>query len=406
MNERQADAWLEQAFAQLFEDEPPVVLDWADVMRGDKSDLLHRPPGRAPVRRLRRRTQLALGLVVLVALLIPAGVLAARSWLVVGTRTPPTLRQAIAARQPAAPALARAYRLDPAASRVVAQAQTSRGPLFVIAGPSLRRHVTDALGNSVSVYCGGLVFGFRPLSPGARSVIVGGTRYWVDANGACGGAAPASTRQPAVVGGGWELVDEHLAVAFGRLAGGATEIEAVHADGQHTTAPTWDGYFAIITADDGRPPGQRVTRIMVRNSHNGAIATPFAAALGQPLPSQHPVLGTSVGDAYILPGHVTLRPSRSTTVGHARELVVTIYNSGSVRITGGVRVVIRVGARRYQTNARPTLPDATATVRVGLPQDLAGLTRISVETHPLRGERNVTNNHRTWKVTFAKAKSP
>jgi hypothetical protein len=400
VNEPQVDAWLEQAFERFFEDEPPVDLDWADVVRASaKCDGVDRPPRLAATPRLPRR-RLALGLAVLVGLLIPAAVLAARAWLVVGTRTPPTLRQAIAAQQPAFPALARAYSMDPAMSRVVAQAQTSRGPIFVVAGPSLRRHSTDALGNSISMYCGGLVFGFRPMSLGARSVVVAGTRYWVDANGACGGAAPQSTRQPVVAGGAWELVDEHLAVAFGRLAGGATDIEAVRANGHHTAVHTWDGYFALVTADDGSPPGERVTKIMLRDDHTGAVATPYAAALAQPLPSQHPLVGTSVGEAYILPGHVALRPSLATTVEDARELVVAIHNSGSVSMIGRIRVVIHVGTYNYRATASAKLPDASATVRIRLPRRLAHVTAISVETVPLHGERNLTNNHRTWKVTF------
>jgi hypothetical protein len=405
MNESQVDAWLEHAFERLFEDEPPVVLDWANVVRASaKCDTFDRPFGLVPARRPPRR-RLALGLAVLVGLLIPAVVLAARSWLVVGTRTPPTLRRAIAAQQPASPALARAYSIDPATSRVVAQAQTSRGPVFVVAGPSLRRQVTDALGNPVSMYCGGLVFGFRPMSLGARSVVVARTRYWVDANGACGGAAPQSTRQPVVVGGAWELVDEHLAVAFGRLAGGATDIEAIRANGQHSAVHTWDGYFALVTADDGSPPGERVTKITLRDDHTGAVATPYAAALDQPLPSQHPLVGTSVGEAYILPGHVTLRPSRATTVKDARELVVAIHNSGSVSMSGRIRVVIHVGTYSYRATASAKLPDASATVRIRLPRRLAHVTAISVETVPLHGERNLTNNHRTWNVAFPE-KSP
>jgi hypothetical protein len=403
VNERQADALLEQAFERLFEDEPPVVLDWAAVMGASASYVMSDRPSRpARPRRVPRRTRLALALVVLVGLLVPAAVLAARTWLVVGTRTPPALRRAIAAQLSGAPALARAYSIDPVTSRVVAEAQTSRGPLFVIAGPSLGRHVADGHGHSIAMVCGGLVFGFPPLALGDRSVVVAGARYWVDENGSCGGVAPMSTRQPGVTGGAWELIDEHLAVVFGRLAGGAAAIDVVRADGQHSAVHTRDGYFALVTADDGRPPGERVTSITLRDAHGRAVGTPFASVLAQPLPSAHPLVGTLVGNAYLLPGHVALRTTGSTNAAHARELVVAIQNSGSVSMTRTVRVVIRIGSWSYRATASPRLPGASDTVRVRLPQNLRRVTAISVKTLPLPGERNLTNNHRRWRVSFVR----
>ena len=195
----------------------------------------------------------------LAAGLIPAAVLAGKVWdLVVGTPAPVPVQHAIGGFQRLPGRVARSLRFDPAQARVVARAESTRGPVYLIAGPSLPRRI-DRPAGAVTGVCTMLLFGF-PIEAAARSVSIAGRRFWFNSL-SCGGKAPARTIQA----GGWQLVDEHLAVGYGHLANASQTVQIVRADGTRSSAPTWAGYFVVVQADESLAPGRRPVDIEVRD---------------------------------------------------------------------------------------------------------------------------------------------
>ena len=398
MSDRRIDGWLNDEFERCFAGEPPRVDDWGDVLRRalPRKDALPMPVARA---RAPRRQGRGVTLVVAFALvLVPAAVIAGVAWqrLVVGDPAPGPVRHAIARFQQLPGRVARSLRLDPATARIVATAESTRGPVYLVAGATVPRRVGTG-GRSVPGECTLLLYGF-PIEALSESVVIARRRFWFDSV-SCGGRAPAERVR--VQSGGWQLADEHLAVGYGHLARPDETVRVVRADGRHTNVATWHGYFVVVQADDGLAPRLRPVDITVGDAHGNVLGHPFRAEFASPLPSlsPHPLVGTSVVGARVLPGNVWLSTSTRTTLFvRPRVLLVDVENGGSLTIHGAVTVEIRIGDHLVRRTLRGLLPGVARTVRLSLPADLPPATTFEARTLPLRHELTLANNREIWRV--------
>ena len=326
----------------------------------------------------------ALGLVAAAAL-VPTAVLARRGWdVVIGSAAPATVEQALVAGQVVGGVSLPGMHIDPGAVRVVASAETSRGPVYLLAGPSSPRTIPTSQG-PIAGQCTTLLFAF-PIDAPSRRVTVEGRHYWVDGSGGCGGVPPPRVHAPLDAGGS-ELADEHLAFAFGRLGPDAKRVLVTDAAHHRRSVPTLDGFFVVVTADDGLPRAERVVELQIVDAQGRVVAKPFGQ-VARPLPtdSSHPIVGTAVELVHL-------------AKGHRRTLAVTFANSGAVSLDGPVDLRITAGGELIRRRMRVRLyPDAERTVLVRLPASLHGRTPIHVATVPLPGERNLQNNRATITV--------
>jgi hypothetical protein len=245
--------------------------------------------------------------------------------------------------------------------------------------------------------CTALLFGF-PIEAPSQALVIAGRRFWFTSL-RCGGSSPVRTIQA----GGWQLVDEHLAVGYGHLANSSQTLEIVQADGRRVIAPTWQGYFVVVQADDGLAPGLRPVDIDVRDAQGRALSHPFIAQFARPLPSlsPHPFVGTSIDLARLLPPGRVLAPKTVLQV-RPRVLAVEVLNTGSLTIHGAVRLTVRVNDHVYRRALSGLIPGVPRTVRLLLPIDLPVRTSITAEITPLPGEGNPHNNRQTWRVSISR----
>ncbi len=156
-------------------------------------------------------------------------------------------------------------------------------------------------------------------------------------------AAPGSR---AARRGGSELADEHLAFAFGRLGPDAKRVLVTDAAHHRRSVPTLDGFFVVVTADDGLPRAERVVELQIVDAQGRVVAKPFGQ-VARPLPtdSSHPIVGTAVELVHL-------------AKGHRRTLAVTFANSGAVSLDGPVDLRITAGGelirRRMRVRLYPT----------------------------------------------------
>jgi hypothetical protein len=393
MIDDQVDDRISDAFDVVFSDEPPTSESWGDVIARASRAV-------APARRRSARPLHIVGAALVVLLLVPAVLLASRAWhLAVGDSAPAPIRhelgklgESVSVGFP---------RQDAARARIVASARSSRGILYVLEGPSLPRQINSP-GGKVTIMCMSVVTTFPLDVVGETRVTVAGQSFWLDRNGSCGGVPPASTHPKGLTNGTSEVLDEHLAVAYGHLGANGSTIHVQRANGQRAAIPTWRGFFLLISSDDGAPTGDRVISATIRDAQGHVVNTPRIALLTAAASLKNPLVGTDLVSGVLLPGRVALSPARTTVVRHPpAAIAIRFENSGGRTLRTTVTLEVRVNDHTYVRPTRVRLvPGASRTVRVSLPNDLPPKNTITARTRLLPGERNRSNNQRTWRVSI------
>jgi hypothetical protein len=148
----------------------------------------------------------------------------------------------------------------------------------------------------------------------------------------------------------------------------------------------------VIVASSGRSsaPLGAITFVAPRPD-----STHFASEL-----PQSGMLGTRIGGASLQLPRIWLHPVRPTIL-HRRPTTFSIMvaNSGRALINGAT-ILVRIGTHRYLRKTAAIVPGKVATVQIAVPAGLPPNFTISARTRPVRGERVLGNNQRTWHVSI------